>query len=161
MCLLAVLPALLGAADAPEGDAAPGSVRAKVIELMEITGAKELGNQMAQVMIAEVSNAMQRANPNIPKRAHEVIRDVTIEVVNDHNPQLLADMIPLYEKYFTKDDLDALLAFYHTPTGRKSIEALPKLMQDSVPIAQAWALELQPVLDKRLREQLAAEGLLP
>ncbi len=159
-CLL-VLPLLLGATPAPEGAAPPGSVRAKVIELMELTGAKNMGNQMAQAMIAQLSLSMQQANPSIPKRAHEVIRDVTIEVVSDHSGELISDMIPLYEKYFTTDDLDALLAFYHTPTGRKSIETFPKLMQDAIPISQAWAQALQPLLEKRLREQLAAEGLLP
>ena len=38
---------------------------------------------------------------------------------------------PLYDKYFSEEELREMLAFYRTPLGRKSIEVMPSLMQEA------------------------------
>lgn len=38
---------------------------------------------------------------------------------------------PLYDKYFSEEELREMLAFYRTPVGRKSIEVMPSLMQEA------------------------------
>ncbi len=38
---------------------------------------------------------------------------------------------PLYDKYFSEEELRQMLAFYRTPLGRKSIEVMPSLMQEA------------------------------
>ncbi len=47
-------------------------------------------------------------------------------------------MVPAYQKHFTKGDMDALIAFYSTPTGQKVLRELPAVtaegMQAMMPI---------------------------
>jgi hypothetical protein len=160
-CFFFVLLLALGLASVPARGEAPSSQRAKIIELMELTGAKSMGDQMGQVFIQQFSAAMQQAKPNIPKRAHEVIRDVTIEILKENSQELLSRAIPVYEKHFTEKEIEELIVFYRTPTGQKAIKEFPVLMQEFIPISQSWASGLQPLLQQRLRERLAAEGLLP
>jgi hypothetical protein len=38
---------------------------------------------------------------------------------------------PLYDKYFSEEELREMLAFYRRPVGRKSIEVMPSLMQEA------------------------------
>jgi hypothetical protein len=38
---------------------------------------------------------------------------------------------PLYDKYFSEEELREMLAFYSTPVGRKNIEVMPSLMQEA------------------------------
>ena len=38
---------------------------------------------------------------------------------------------PLYDKYFSEEELVQMLAFYRTPVGRKTIEVMPSLMQEA------------------------------
>ncbi len=38
---------------------------------------------------------------------------------------------PLYDKYFSEEELREMLAFYSTPVGRKSIEVMSSLMQEA------------------------------
>lgn len=40
--------------------------------------------------------------------------------------------LELYDKYFTEDELKDLLVFYRTPTGKKTIQVMPKLATDSI-----------------------------
>jgi hypothetical protein len=39
---------------------------------------------------------------------------------------------PIYDKFFTEEELKDLVAFYKSTTGQKSIEVMPQLMQDAV-----------------------------
>ena len=38
---------------------------------------------------------------------------------------------PLYDKYFSEEELRQVVTFYRTPAGRKSIEVMPALMQEA------------------------------
>ena len=40
--------------------------------------------------------------------------------------------IPLYDHFFTEDELRDLIAFYHTPTGQKTLRVLPELLAESI-----------------------------
>jgi hypothetical protein len=39
--------------------------------------------------------------------------------------------LPIYDAKFSEKELEALLAFYRTPVGRKSIEVMPEIMQEA------------------------------
>src|ERR1044071_6679913 len=40
--------------------------------------------------------------------------------------------IELYDKYFTNDEIKDLVRFYESPIGRKAVEVLPQLTQESI-----------------------------
>jgi len=39
---------------------------------------------------------------------------------------------PIYDKFFTEEELKDLVTFYKSTTGQKSIEVMPQLMQDAM-----------------------------
>ncbi len=61
---------------------------------------------------------------------------------------------PIYDKYFTEEDLQALIEFYQTPTGRKTIEFMPQLFQESM---QKTAQVLNPTIKSIMQEIIAEE----
>ena len=65
----------------------------------------------------------------------------------------MSRMVPLYAKYFTRDEIAGMLAFYDTPLGRKAIATMPLLLQDGTKVGQQWAAELVP--------DVAAGGCVP
>jgi hypothetical protein len=46
--------------------------------------------------------------------------------------EMLEAMVPAYQKHFTRGDMDALTAFYSSPTGQKVMREMPGLMADSM-----------------------------
>ena len=38
---------------------------------------------------------------------------------------------PLYDKYFSADELEEIVVFYRTPVGRKLMQSMPALMQEA------------------------------
>ena len=64
--------------------------------------------------------------------------------------ELLEELVPVYDKYYTLADLKTVNAFYETPTGQKVLAALPQITQESMQIGQAWG--------QRIGAQIMAEA---
>jgi len=60
-------------------------------------------------------------------------------------------MVRIYARYFTNAEIEAMTAFYTSPAGRKSIEVMPQLMQESM---QAGVDHLAPQVERAFREAL-------
>jgi uncharacterized protein len=45
---------------------------------------------------------------------------------------LMQAMVPVYQRHFTKGDVDALIAFYSSPTGQKMLRELPSIMSEAM-----------------------------
>lgn len=46
--------------------------------------------------------------------------------------EMMQAMVPTFQKHFTKGDMDALVAFYSTPTGQKMLEEMPAVMAEGM-----------------------------
>jgi len=89
-------------------------------ELPEMADLKSRERDQAQKTIAETSTRMlRRFKELMPERINfaEVMEQM---------------FYPIYDRFFSEDELKDLVAFYKSPTGRKSIEVMPQLMQDAV-----------------------------
>jgi hypothetical protein len=69
---------------------------------------------------------------------------------------MLDDMIPVYQKHLNKADVDAMNAFYQSPTGQKMLREMPAMTAESM---QASSPRIQAMMDKVMEraEQLARE----
>jgi hypothetical protein len=69
---------------------------------------------------------------------------------------LIDSMVPVYQKHFTKGDIDALVTFYGTTTGQKVLRELPAIsaesMQHMMPLLQKSIENTQ----KGLQEDITA-----
>ena len=61
--------------------------------------------------------------------------------------EMLEATIPVYQKHWTKGDVDAMVAFYSTPTGQKILRELPTTMAEAM---QA----MQPIMQKKMNGML-------
>ncbi len=139
-------------------DAEDTELDAKIEKLMEVTNMTAMMKQMAPQIFRQISLAIRRTNPSIPKREIEAFSDEMLAVLNDALPEFVESMTPIYKKHFDVTDIDAMIAFYETPTGRKAIRKLPALMQESMMIGQAWGMEIGKLAMRRIKERLREKG---
>ena len=82
---------------------------------------------------AKRKEKLQQMDANLPKMA-EVLNSVFTD------PSLMADMenemIALYSRHFTADELKQIAAYYRTPVGMKSMQLMPQVMAESMAIGQ-------------------------
>jgi hypothetical protein len=56
-------------------------------------------------------------------------------------------VVPVYQKHLTKADVDALIAFYSSPTGQKLITEMPAIVAESMQAAY-------PIMQKRMNAMI-------
>ncbi|MTW10622.1 DUF2059 domain-containing protein [Pseudoduganella eburnea] len=76
---------------------------------------------------------MKKLDADLPKMA-EVIRNV----MND--PAVISEMetevVALYARHFSADEVKQIAAYYRTPIGAKSLQLMPQIMGESMAISQ-------------------------
>jgi hypothetical protein len=118
---------------------------AKARQVLELSGGGTLGVQM----IAQMLPALKQMAPQAPE---EFWREFMAEI----DPESLVDLVvPIYAKHFETAELDALIEFYSSPIGRKTVERLPAISAESMAAGQAWGEQIA----KRAIEKLKAAGL--
>ena len=71
---------------------------------------------------------------------------------------VLQSMVPIYQKHFTKGDIDALLVFYEGPAGQKLLREMPaitaELMQSMLPVLQKNIEGIQRTLTQEMNAMI-------
>ncbi len=67
-------------------------------------------------------------------------------------PKLKPDMIKLYTDNFTESELKDLVKFYQSPLGKKVLEKMPQVTQQSAQLTQAKLESAVPVVNKLLQD---------
>ena len=83
------------------------------------------------------------------KLMDDMLRDMPWE-------QIIQAMVPAYQKHFTKGDMDALIAFYSTPTGQKILREMPGLMADSMETMMPLIQQHVEKVTTRVRDEASA-----
>lgn len=65
---------------------------------------------------------------------------------------LKEDFARIYMDVFTEKEIDDLLIFYETPTGKKAVKNLPVLMNKGMEVGQKRVQEHQKELEQMLRQ---------
>lgn len=70
--------------------------------------------------------------------------------------EMLEAMVPVYQKHLTKGDVDALVAFYSTPTGQKLIKEMPEITGEAVQQMMPLMRKSIDAMTQRMQEEVAA-----
>ena len=117
-------------------------------ELMQLTGAGQLS---AQVMAALLPN-LKRMTPQVP----DAFWQKFMAEVDPNELQSL--VIPIYQKRFTEQDIRDIIGFYKSPAGKRLVEQLPGITQDSMKVGQQWGAQIaQRAIEKARAEAAAGE----
>ena len=153
---------VLGTAPSRAAEPTP-EFRESVRVLMELTGASQMGEQVANGAFRALVASLQHGKSALPQRAIDVIQEVATRTYGDFfgdTDRLLDEFTPLYARHFTRSEIDELIAFYRTPIGEKSIRVMPMIVEESMALGQVWAKEFEPIFLAEVRRRLTEEGLI-
>lgn len=69
--------------------------------------------------------------------------------------ELLDVMKPVYQKHFTKGDIDTLIAFYSTPTGQKVLKEMPAISSEALQASSGIVQKLVSKITQRVQDEVA------
>jgi len=159
LCLVGLLAPAAGAEEAPttsrpteNATEVSASKRALIVELVEISLGPQAGAPMVRRFLSELQ-------PHYPALVAEVMasetalepaeREALAEQLSDFDafaalfvrrfPReidldavVIEAYVPLYDRHFEEAELEAIVAFYRSPAGRKMARVVPLLVQDGL-----------------------------
>ncbi len=129
-------------ADAPSRD-----------DILKLFDVMHVRDQMKQVMVQVMKQIRVMTREQI-KKSDPDATDEQIARADALSDQLfkdmpidgmLDDMIPVYQKHLTRQDVDAMVAFYSTPTGQKILSEMPAMTAEGM---QAVQPRMRKVMDE-------------
>jgi hypothetical protein len=98
---------------------------------MEVTGAKDLGQQLMDAGIAQFRASVTESQPDNP-RAKQFADAFATRFEKHFDPRSLTEtVIPIYDKHLSSEDLKELLAYYQSPFGQRMLKVLPEVAHES------------------------------
>jgi uncharacterized protein len=105
---------------------------ADIHRLLDLAGTEAAMGQIMDGMEKNIRPLMTSSLPPGDYRAKLI--DLFFEKFQNHSKaeihQLLDSAVPLYDKYFSREDIKGLIQFYQPPLGQKTISVLPKLSME-------------------------------
>ena len=149
-------PAAEPAPVAPVQEPIPESKRLLIDELLELTGGRQLHEQMQQSLFAQMQQQMQpliarmvegtedlspaeteAAVAEISSRVNALLARVSAAIQEEVTYEDVLENVyyPAYAQHFTEEDLQGLIAFYQTPLGEKLVAVTPDLLQTTMQLS--------------------------
>jgi hypothetical protein len=110
-----------------------------------------VSKQMRQMMHDQLQKV-----PNLPPDAEEKMNKMYDDMLkNMPLDDILDAMEPVYQKHFTKGDIDSLIAFYSTPVGQKMLVELPTITQEAMQASSGIMRKYMDQTMQQVQDQLA------
>lgn len=120
--------------------------REKIQKMLELSGAGKIGIQVMNQMMSSFQSSYSNAN-------QQFWDDFKNEVKAEDIVNLV---IPIYDKYYSEQDIEQLIIFYKSPIGQKTIAITPFITKESMIAGQEWGMEI----GKKVIEKLKKKGFL-
>ncbi len=97
---------------------------------------------------ARMSPERQAALEKVTERYLE--KALTLNSVDE----MLDDMAAIYQRHFTREDVDAYIAFYSTPAGKHLLQMTPVIMQEYMPVVMQRVQERSKALTAEMSKEI-------
>ena len=115
---------------------------ADIRQLLQVTNAAGIAAQSMDQMEKLIRPTVTRSLPSGDYR--DKLVDLFFEKFRSkRSPDQLVDLIvPIYDKYYSDDEIKGLIQLYQTPLGKKMLTVLPNVMAESQTAGAAWGRDL-------------------
>ena len=115
---------------------------ADIRKLLDLSGAKALAMQMMDSMQKDMKPMLLNSFP--PGEYREKLIDLFLARFHSKaSAQNFLDIaLPVYDKYFSHEEIKGLIQFYSTPLGQKTLSTLPKLTAELYEDGRKWGEQI-------------------
>jgi uncharacterized protein len=119
----------------------PGK-KADIERLLELTGIKT-------IVASTMDSTMKGLRPLLvsslpPGEYREKLIDLFVDKFHSQaDPQQVVELVmPIYDKYFSDEEIRGLIKFYETPLGQKAVSLLPQVSNEAREAGKTWGGKL-------------------
>jgi len=92
---------------------------------------------MAKQSKRMAEDTLRKKAPNISQKELDHLDAIMDRTMKDVDLEgMIEDMVPVYQRHLTRQDVAAMSAFYKTPTGQKMLREQPQMTAEAMKAAQ-------------------------
>ena len=135
------------------------ATREDVARLMDAMQLRKQMENLQQTMVSQVKPMFERMadeqlkqmSPAQRQKFTKLMQDSLAESLTAYPvSEMIDDIIPIYQKYLTKGDVQYISAFYSSPSGRKLLDRQPEIMRDLM-------AQVMPKMQERIRDLMVED----
>jgi len=115
---------------------AQDSYKSDVIEMIKLSGAT-----------AGITVVIDQVMPMIPESKQADFKKEFEATL----PSLYDKMVPVYQKYYTHEEIKEMLNFYNSPLGKKISSNAGSITSEAMEVGQEWGMGLQGLMMKYMQ----------
>lgn len=146
---------------------APNETPATKEDVEKLFATMHIREQMRNMMELMSKQSREMAQNTLKKKLPELTQK-DLDRLNDLNDlifkqfdfdAMIGDIVPVYERHLTREDVAAMEAFYETPTGQKFLREQPAMTAEAM---QAVRPRIEETMNRMIdqAEKMAREGSL-
>ena len=151
-----VLAQAAGTPPAPTASAGSQSNLALARELVNMTGMSNIIDSMLPKFAIHVRR-LTVTRPELSKDLDQVLETLKPEI-EAQKEDMVTTMARVYAANFSEAELKDIIAFFKTPSGRKYLASVPKLMDEISGETPAWYRRVSEFVISRVRAEMAKRG---
>jgi len=140
---------------------------AKLFDAMRLREQMQSMRQIVPGMVQQqIKSAMQQTETNLPagttltpeqREGMEKVMSKYVGKAMDLYPadEMQTDMIGIYQRHLSRDDVDGMIAFYSSPAGQHLLDAQPVIVQEYMPLVMAKVTERSQAMTKEMMKEMA------
>lgn len=121
-----------------------------------------MAKPMQQMVHEQYLKDKDRLPADFEARESKIMHDMLTGMPMD---EMVQAMVPVYQKHFTKRDVEDLIAFYSSPVGQKMLKEMPNIlaeaMQSMMPIMNRYMETVKQRLDEQTADLMKESGKTP
>jgi hypothetical protein len=139
------------AAPVPANQQATKEQLMKMIEVMHLRDQMQgMMKMMPQVIQQSLQQQWQQMNskygtgltPDQQAALQKLMEKYMAQAMNTYNvDEMIADVIPIYQRHFTREDVEGLIEFYSKPAGQHLLALTPVIMKEYMPVVMKHSQE--------------------
>ncbi len=154
-----VLLALMLSAYGQQSSADAPASREQILKLFEVMHIRQQMRTMMQGLVKQqsslVRDTIKKRYPQVTEEDMARLDDYMTESMKDFPIDgMLDDMIPVYQKHLTQPDVEAMIAFYSSPTGQKLMQEMPAMTTEGMQAAYPRMQEQMERMMQRVEEKM-------
>jgi len=131
---------------------------ADIRSLMELVGARDVFEESTTKSTEQFREALLASVPD-NDRGQAFINTFLEAYKKKVNPEdVTNELVAVYDKHFTEDEIRGLLQFYGSPLGQKYAEEMPKVSAEAIAAGRAVSLRTAREVIQDLRKQYPGVG---
>jgi hypothetical protein len=120
--------------------------RVEIDKMLRLTGVEKLMTQM----MGQIISAFKAQNSAVPAEFWTKFQ----QQMDPHD--LIQKIYPIYDKYYSLEDIKAANAFYESPAGQRILSVTPQITMECMKVGEDWGREKAMQIEQQLKAQSPA-----